>query len=138
MCAVFVVSALDHNFGWSRLPRPVELAGDALVVLGFAVMFVVFRANAFAAATVKVEADQKLVSTGPYALVRHPMYSGALLLFLGTPLALGSWIGLVPAAFLAATIVWRLIDEEAYLVRNLSGYADYRGTVRARLVPGLW
>ena len=138
VCAVFVVSAVDHNFRWSTLPRSVELAGDALVVIGFAVMFLAFRANAFAAATVAVEAEQKVVSTGLYALVRHPMYSGALLLFVGTPLALGSWFGLVPAACLAATIVWRLIDEEAYLARNLAGYQDYRGKVTSRLVPGLW
>jgi protein-S-isoprenylcysteine O-methyltransferase Ste14 len=79
-----------------------------------------------------------VISTGLYAIVRHPMYTAALALFLGTPLALASWWGLVPAALLLAALVWRLLDEESYLARNLPGYTDYQRRVRTRLVPGIW
>ena len=82
--------------------------------------------------------EQRVISTGVYAIVRHPMYASAVPLFLATPLALGSWWGLVPAALLLAMLVWRLLDEEAYLARNLPGYTDYQRKVQARLVPHVW
>jgi protein-S-isoprenylcysteine O-methyltransferase Ste14 len=138
MIATFLVSALDHGAGWSRVPSWVSLTGAALVVAGFAVVFQTFRDNSFAAATVQVDSAQHVVDSGLYARMRHPMYSGSLLLFTGIPLCLGSWWGLVPAALLIATIIWRLIDEENFLARNLAGYDDYRGRVRTRLVPGVW
>ena len=138
LVALYLVSALDHRFGWSRVPAPLALIGDAFVVLGFYGIFLTFRENAFAAATVRVDKGQPVIATGPYGLVRHPMYSAALVLFSATPIALGSLWGLVPAAVLAAVIVWRLRSEEEYLARNLPGYDDYRRTVPARLVPGVW
>jgi len=138
LVALYVISALDFRFGWSLVPTTVVLLADALVVLGFYGIFLTLRENAFAAATVTVATGQRVISTGPYALVRHPMYTCALPLFLATPPALGSWWGLVPTAFLVAMIVWRLIDEEAFLARNLLGYTDYQCTVRSRLVPGIW
>jgi protein-S-isoprenylcysteine O-methyltransferase Ste14 len=137
-CAAIMVSALDHRLGWSTVPPPLVIAGDALVVLAYAIVFLVFRANSFAAATIEVGAGQQVVTTGPYALVRHPMYAGALLAFIGTPLALASWWGLVPAALLAGVIVWRLLDEEIFLARSLAGYDDYRRKVGWRLLPWLW
>lgn len=136
--AVYVVSPFDWRLGWSRVPVPVVLIADALVLLGFAGIFLTFRANSFTNATVRVEPDQQVASTGPYALVRHPMYASALPLFLATPPALGSWFGLIPAALLIAAIVWRLLDEESHLARDLPGYADYQRKVTARLVPGVW
>jgi protein-S-isoprenylcysteine O-methyltransferase Ste14 len=138
LIAMYIVSALDYRFGWSFVPVWLVLIGDALVVLSFYGFFLTFRDNAFAAATVRVESEQPVISTGLYAVVRHPMYAAALLLLVGTPLALGSWWGLVPAALLLATLVWRLLDEEAYLARNLPGYTDYQRRVRTRLVPGIW
>jgi protein-S-isoprenylcysteine O-methyltransferase Ste14 len=135
---VFVVPALDRNFGWSSVPAWLVLAGDAGIILAFAEMVLVFRENEFAAATVGVDPKQRVVSTGPYALVRHPMYTGTILLFAATPLALGSWWGLIPASGLCCAIVWRLLDEEAYLARNLPGYSDYLRRVPARLMPGIW
>ncbi len=138
VCAAFIVPGLDHAFHWSSVPVPVVLAGDVLVVIGYVICFLVFRANSFASAIVEVGPGQRVITTGPYAVVRHPMYAGALLIFFGTPLALGSWWGLVPAAVLTAVIVWRLLDEENYLDRNLAGYAEYRQAVRWRLVPGMW
>jgi protein-S-isoprenylcysteine O-methyltransferase Ste14 len=138
LIAMYIVSPLDHRFGWSYVPDWLVLVGDALVALSFYGFFLTFRQNAFAAATVRVESDQPVISTGLYAIVRHPMYTAALALFLGTPLALGSWWGLVPAALLLAALVWRLLDEESYLARNLPGYTDYQRQVRTRLVPGIW
>ena len=138
MIALYLVSALDRGFGWSRVPATATLIGDFLVALGFLGIFWTFRENAYAAATVTVERGQPVIASGPYAIVRHPMYAAALPLFLATPPALGSWFGLVPAALVVAAIVWRLLDEETHLARDLAGYEEYRRTVRARLLPGLW
>ena len=98
----------------------------------------VFHANSFAAATIRVEAGQKVVSTGPYAIVRHPMYSTALLMLFGIPIALGSWWGLLVFVALIPALAWRLIDEERVLLRELEGYSDYRRRVRFRLIPLIW
>lgn len=136
--ATLIVPALDIRFGWSHVPVVGVFAGDVLVLGCFAAAFVVFRANTFAGATVQVTEKQTVVSTGPYAYVRHPMYAGALLLFGGTPLALGSYWGLLALALTVPTLVFRLIDEERLLVNSLPGYPEYRATVRWRLVPGVF
>ena len=138
ICTGFVLCGLDHAFGWSSASPATVLIADAFVLLGFYVMFLAFRENSFAASTIQVDSGQKVIDTGLYGLVRHPMYLGALVMFVATPIALGSWWGLVPVALLAATLAWRLLDEENFLVRNLPGYADYRRKVRTRLVPGVW
>ena len=95
-------------------------------------------ANTFASATVQVVADQQVISTGPYAIVRHPMYASALLYLLGTPLALESYWGLVPIAAIVPLLIWRLFDEERLLREQLAGYSDYQQRVRHRLLPGIW
>jgi protein-S-isoprenylcysteine O-methyltransferase Ste14 len=136
--AVFVLAGLDHRAGWSEVPEPLALAANALVALGLAIVFAVFRANTFTSAVVDVEAEQHVVSTGPYAVVRHPMYTGALVMLLGTPIALGSWWALCPVVVLAGVIVWRLLAEEKLLATELVGYAEYREKVRRRLVPFVW
>lgn len=135
---VFVVPALDHRYGWSDVPLALVLAADALVAVGFYLIFLVYRENTFAAATVDVVAEQKVISTGPYAIVRHPMYASALLYLLGTPLALGSYWGFVPIVALIPLLIWRIVDEERVLRERLPGYGEYRQTVRYRLVPGIW
>jgi protein-S-isoprenylcysteine O-methyltransferase Ste14 len=132
---ILVLPSLDHRFGWSHAALRVMVAGDLLVVIGFAIVFAVFRANTLSAATIEVASDQHVVSTGPYATVRHPTYAGALLMLLGTPLALGSWWGLLMFVPMALTIAWRLAEEEAFLTKQLPGYAEYRNTVRHRLIP---
>jgi protein-S-isoprenylcysteine O-methyltransferase Ste14 len=136
--AIFLVSAFDHRFGWSAVPLVAVVVGDVMLVAGLFMVFLVFRANTFAAATVDVDNAQRVIATGPYAVVRHPMYSGALLMLLGTPPALGSWWGFLAVALLAAVIIWRLCDEEAVLARRLPGYAAYRVQVRWRLIPGIF
>jgi protein-S-isoprenylcysteine O-methyltransferase Ste14 len=135
---LYVVAGLDHRFGWSHVPVPVVLVGDLLSGGALVLIFLVFRANPFAAATVKVEAAQSVVTTGPYAHVRHPMYSGLLAFFLGIPLALGSWWGLAAFLPLLAVLIWRLLDEERYLSNNLAGYRDYCAKVTHRLIPLIW
>jgi len=136
--AAFVVPALDHRFHWSAIPALGIVIGHVGVAAGYFMIFRVFRENSFAAATVEVAADQTVISSGPYAVVRHPMYAGAAIMFLGAPLALGSWWGLVPGVLLIAILAARLLHEEAYLSRNLRGYDAYRRTVRWRLLPGVW
>lgn len=136
--ATIVVPAIDHRFRWSSVPIWVVAIGDALVTLGFVVVFFVFRENTFASATIEVGAGQRTISTGPYALVRHPMYAGALVMLAGTPLALGSWWGLLTLAPMTWVIVRRLIAEESFLAKNLGGYTDYCSAVRYRLIPFVW
>jgi protein-S-isoprenylcysteine O-methyltransferase Ste14 len=135
---LLVVPALDHRWGWSSLPFGVAIAGDALVAIGFYLITLVYRENTFASATIEVADNQRVISTGPYAIVRHPMYASALLYLLGTPLALGSWWGFVPIVVMMPLLVWRLVDEERYLAMHLPGYTDYRRQVRCRLVPCVW
>jgi protein-S-isoprenylcysteine O-methyltransferase Ste14 len=136
--ALIVVPALDHRFGWSHMPPIVSLAGDGLVMLGWLSIFFVFKENTFTSATIQLAPDQKVVSTGPYALVRHPMYAGALVMFLGIPIALGSWWGLLVLVAMIPALIWRLLDEEKFLSRNLPGYVEYQKKVRYRLIPLLW
>ncbi|MGO8952657.1 MAG: methyltransferase family protein [Rhodomicrobium sp.] len=136
--ALIVVSALDRRFHWSSVPPFFVLAGDALVALGFFVIFLVFRENSFSSGTIEIAPDQEVISTGPYAHVRHPMYSGGLLMLCGIPLALGSWRGLLVMIPLVPVLLWRLFDEEKFLAINLPGYVEYGAKVRYRLLPFFW
>jgi len=136
--ALILVPALDRRFGWSETPGWIAPSGDALVLLGWLAMFLVLRANPWAASTIQVAKSQTVVSSGPYAFLRHPMYAGALIMLLGIPIALGSWWGLLPLALIYPALVWRLLEEETFLEKNLPGYADYEATVRWRLIPMIW
>lgn len=137
--SVIVVPALDHRLGWTTgLPTGFSIAGDLLVAFGFYLVFVVFRENTFTSSVIEVSNDQKVVSTGPYAVVRHPMYAGALLLLLGISPALGSWWGLLTLIPFLMILVWRLLDEEKFLDKNLEGYIAYRKKVKYRLIPFIW
>jgi protein-S-isoprenylcysteine O-methyltransferase Ste14 len=136
--ALIAVPGLDRRFGWTNLGAPLVVLGDAAVVAGFLIVFLAFRENSFASAVIEVGAAQKVIDTGPYARVRHPMYAGALLLVAGIPPALGSLWGLLAFIPLAAVIVWRLLDEEAFLTEQLPGYAAYRRQTRYRLIPHVW
>ncbi len=133
-----VLPALDHRFGWSHVPLYATVAGDVLLALGYYVVFRVAKENTFASAKIELSQDQEVISTGPYALVRHPMYSGLLLTFFGTPLALGSYRGLLASALTTFAFIWRLFDEERFLAESLSGYVEYCHQVRWRLLPGVF
>lgn len=136
--ALLVVPALDHRFGWSSMPAYVSIAADVLVVVGLWIVFRVFRENTFTASTIQVAEEQQVVSTGPYAVVRHPMYTGSLLYIAAMPVALGSWWALLALVPLLPVMVWRILDEEGLLRHNLAGYAEYAQRVRYRLVPHVW
>jgi protein-S-isoprenylcysteine O-methyltransferase Ste14 len=136
--ALLIVPALDYRFGWSAVPLGGVVAGDVLVAIGFYLISLVYRENTFTSATIEVTENQKVISTGPYAIVRHPMYASGSLYLVGTPLALGSYWGLAPIAAMMPFLIWRLLDEERFLARNLPGYAEYQKRVRHRLVPFVW
>jgi len=136
--AFLVFPVLDHRFGWSPVPPYVSIIGDGMIALGYLFIFFVLRENSYAASTIQVADDQKVISTGLYALVRHPMYAGALLLLVGIPLALDSWYGLFGILVIVPALIWRLLDEERFLTKNLPGYAEYTSHVRWRLIPGLF
>jgi protein-S-isoprenylcysteine O-methyltransferase Ste14 len=136
--ALLVVPALDHRYGWSAVPTTIELIGDASVALGFLGVLRVFSENTYTSSTIELAADQRVISTGPYALVRHPMYAAALGLLMGIPIALGSYFGLIVFVAIIAALIWRLLDEEKFLAANLSGYVEYQKKVRHRLILGIW
>ena len=135
---VMVFSSLDHRFGWSPVPPVISLAGDALVALGLFVDLLVFRENSYGGSNIQTFEGQKVIATGPYALVRHPMYVGVLIMVIGVPLALGSWWGLAVLALTTPALSWRILDEEQLLKKDLPGYREYTQKVRYRLVPYLW
>jgi protein-S-isoprenylcysteine O-methyltransferase Ste14 len=138
LAAMVVVSVLDHRFGWSTVPTAICLAGDVLVAAGLAVVGMVIVQNSYAAATVRVQAGQEVVSTGLYGLVRHPMYTGNVIMMAGIPPALGSFWGLVFVVPGLAVLAARIRDEEQLLTEGLTGYRAYTQTVRYRLAPHIW
>jgi protein-S-isoprenylcysteine O-methyltransferase Ste14 len=136
--AVAVVSALDHRFEWSPVPTLVVVVGDVLVAVGLVMAQLVIIQNGYAASTVTVEADQKLVSTGLYGMVRHPMYVGAVIMMIGMPLALDSYWGLAALVPGVLVLAARIKDEEKMLREELDGYDEYMQKVHYRLVPYVW
>jgi protein-S-isoprenylcysteine O-methyltransferase Ste14 len=136
--AMLVVPALDRRFGWSAVPLWATLAGDVLVAIGFLIIFLVYKENAFASATIEVYPEQKVITTGLYGLVRHPMYMGGLFLFVGMCLALGSWWDFLVFLLMVPALIWRIFDEEKLLAKELPGYLEYRNNVRRRLIPFVW
>jgi protein-S-isoprenylcysteine O-methyltransferase Ste14 len=138
LAAMVVVSVLDHRFGWSPVPTAICLAGDVLVAVGLGVVALVIIQNSYAAATVRVQEGQKVVSSGLYGLVRHPMYTGNVIMMVGIPLALGSYWGLVFVLPGLLVLTSRIRDEEKLLQKELDGYHEYTQKVRYRLVPCMW
>jgi protein-S-isoprenylcysteine O-methyltransferase Ste14 len=135
---LIVVPGFDYRFGWSHLPLAAVVVGDVLVVAGLAIVFRVFQENSYTSAIIEVGTNQPVISTGPYRLIRHPMYAGALVMVFGIPLALGSAWGLAVGLPMTGLLVARLLDEERFLSARLPGYRDYCRKTAWRLVPGIW
>jgi protein-S-isoprenylcysteine O-methyltransferase Ste14 len=136
--ALLVVPGFDHRHGWSLMSPAMVVVGEALFVLGWIAIFFVFRENSFGWARIELADEQKVISSGPYALVRHPMYSAGSLLLTGIPWSLGSWWGELAMAVIVPAVILRLLDEEKFLARHLDGYVDYQNRVRYRLLPLIW
>lgn len=133
-----VLPPLDYRFGWSNMPWYVSVLGDIFIAISFYIFHLVSKVNTYAAANVRVEEGQKVISTGLYGIVRHPMYFGALFLLIGTPLALGSWWSLFLVPIFLPILYFRMTNEEKVLKRDLRGYEEYTYKVRHRLIPYIW
>lgn len=134
----FIISGLDHRLGWSNIPIYIVILGDIIILLGYLFIFFVFKQNSYASRIVEVDKNQNIVSTGLYGIVRHPMYLGVLVMFVPTPVALGSFWGLIPIASIPLALVLRILNEEKVLKDNLSGYSEYCQKTKYRLIPFLW
>lgn len=134
----FILPGLDQRFGWSEVPVWTVLLADLVVLLGYGVILRVFRENRYASRVVEVERGQQVISSGPYGVVRHPMYVGTLLMYLASPVALGSWWALLPALLIVPILYMRIVNEEKVLAEGLPGYAEYMQKTRYRLIPGVW
>jgi len=135
---IYLLPGLDRRFGWSSVPVIVVIAADILVLAGYALFVRVLKENSYASRIVEVEENQKVITTGPYAMVRHPMYVAVMIMFGLTPLALGSYWAVVPALSLILVLVARIKNEEKVLVDELAGYREYMQRVKFRLIPGIW
>jgi protein-S-isoprenylcysteine O-methyltransferase Ste14 len=138
LLGLLIFCAFDHRFAWSAVPPLGVLMGDVLIALSFVFQYRVFKENTFGGSTIETVDDQKVISTGPYAWVRHPMYVGVLIMVTGMPIALGSWWGLLVLVITLPGLVYRILDEENLLKKELPGYNEYMHKVRYRLVPYLW
>lgn len=135
----FIVPGFDRRFGWSDIPLSVTIIGIALVLLGYLMTLYVFLTNSFASRIVEVEKEQKVITTGPYKLIRHPMYFSLIIFYGATPLALGSYWALLPALLsIIPVLIFRIIDEEKELLNSLEGYREYTQKIKYRLIPGIW
>jgi protein-S-isoprenylcysteine O-methyltransferase Ste14 len=138
LLGTFLLCWLDHRFSWSHVPQWAVIGGDGLLVVSLLIVFLALRANTFAASNIVVEVGQYVIATGPYAIVRHPYYSGMLVSYVATPIALGSYWGLLVLAPVTLMLVSRIRFEERFLSEHLRGYAEYCRTVRYRLAPPIW
>lgn len=138
LLASFIVPGLDQRYGWSQMPAWVAILADTIVAIGYLMVLWVFKANTYTSCIVEVETGQKVISNGPYAIVRHPMYVGAFLVYAASPLALGSYWAVLPGLMILPVLIFRILDEEKLLLRDLPGYREYTQKVTYRLLPGIW
>jgi len=134
----FIMPGLDVRFGWSNVPLLVSIIADVFVFIGYMIFFWVLMTNSFLSRIVEVDANQKVISSGPYVIVRHPMYAGVTIMYIASPLALGSYWAILPAMLIVPLLFARIRNEEQVLLRELPGYEEYTQTVRFRLMPGIW
>lgn len=136
--AAFVLPGFDYRFGWSDVSGYIIILADIVILIGYFIFALVLRENSFASRIIEVEEDQKVISTGPYSIVRHPMYSGVLIMYLLSPVALASYWAVIPASLLLPLIIFRVINEEKVLIHELKGYKEYKQKVKYRIIPGIW
>jgi len=134
----FLLPGFDRRYGWSDIPVPIVIVADILVMASYIFIVYVFKENRYASRVIEIQKEQTVISTGPYGVVRHPMYSGTIVMFLSTPVALGSYWALIPFAMVMAALVFRILNEEKVLSEQLAGYKEYCEKVRYRLVPYVW
>jgi len=134
----YLLPGFDQRYGWSQMPAWVAILGDVIVVAGFLFVLWVFKTNTYTSRIVEVETGQMVISNGPYAIVRHPMYVGAFLVYAASPLALGSYWAVLPGLMILPVLIFRILDEEKLLLRDLPGYREYTQKVKYRLLPGIW
>ncbi len=132
------VIILDRYYSWSDVPTVAVILADAVSLLGYGIIFLAFRENSFASRIIEVESGQKVISSGPYAIIRHPMYLGNVIMMLAMPVALGSWAGVPFLSLYIPIIIARILNEEKVLLRDLPGYAEYCRVTRYRLIPKIW
>ena len=138
LLASFIVPGLDQRYGWSQMPAWVAILADTIVAIGYLMVLWVFKTNTYTSRIVEVETGQKVISNGPYAIVRHPMYVGAFLVYAASPLALGSYWAVLPGLMILPVLIFCILDEEKLLLRDLPGYREYTQKVTYRLLPGIW
>lgn len=136
--AGFIIPGLDKRFAWSEVPLHITIIACVLILLGYLIIFFVFRQNSYASRVIEVDEEQEVISTGLYGIVRHPMYVGVLIMYMPTPVALGSYWGLIPFALLPLSLALRILNEEKVLKENLKGYKEYCQKTRYRLIPFIW
>lgn len=135
---VFLLPGLDKRFGWSNAPVVVVIVADVLVLLGYGMFFLALRENRYSSRIIEVEPEQRVISSGPYAIVRHPMYVGVSLMYIFSPLALGSYWAMIPSLLIIPLLVARIRNEESVLGRELRGYKEYMEKTKYRLIPNIW
>lgn len=134
----FIIPGFDKRCGWSNVPFFIVIVADIVILLGYLLIFFVFKQNSYASRIVEVEKDQKIITTGLYGFVRHPMYVGVIIMYVPTPIALGSYWGLIPMATIPLAIIFRIINEEKVLCKNLPGYIEYCQKTKYKLIPYIW
>ncbi|MFH1520846.1 MAG: isoprenylcysteine carboxylmethyltransferase family protein, partial [Candidatus Micrarchaeota archaeon] len=134
----FLIPGFDYRFGWSNMLPELVFVADVIVIIGYILIFLVFKENHYAARTVEVEKGQKVITSGLYSIVRHPMYVGVILMFLATPIALGSYFALPIFLLMIPLLVYRIFNEEKILLRDLAGYKKFCQKTRYRLIPFIW
>jgi len=134
----FIMPGIDKRLGWSDVPITIIVVAEMLVLIGYILFFLVLKENQFASRVIEVEKGQKVIQSGPYRLVRHPMYLGAILMYVASPLALGSYWAIIPAIFIIPIFIARILNEESVLAKELEGYSEYKLKTRYRLIPGIW
>jgi protein-S-isoprenylcysteine O-methyltransferase Ste14 len=135
---IYILPGLDKRFNWSQMPILLEMISLFLVLIGYVMIMSVLKSNSYASRIIEVDENQKVISTGPYAIVRHPMYSSVIIFYFFTPIALGSYFAVIPALLFSLVLIPRIIGEENELLESLDGYREYTQKVKYRLIPGIW